>query len=398
LAAAGHEQAARGRHLAWMRQRFEAAEAVYFETPFLVWIAPLRVETESLRSALQFGLRADAPPAAQHDAIRLVVASAMFWARSGHRLEGQRWLQAAAALPEQPELTHLLQHAMGSFSAFAQLGSPAQAQAALQSSRAVLQAAGDHRRVYYSLNLEALLEPRVHAKPDFDPLLRQMEACIQPHWSPMARRLLPVAQSQKLRALGDMAGYRQVCARVAATCRAHGAVAECWALDNAEAQALAVLGQLDAACQLMSRVVAETRAAGLVRENIQIITIAASLHLWRGSGDAGLALAREATRLLLVDAMVWWMADALAWAAWHDGRAEDAARIQGWADAKARQRGDFRGPLFTAMREGLLKELGKADAVLPEGEAMAAISDWSQAEVTTLAFGPKHAPVAGPSP
>jgi predicted ATPase/DNA-binding winged helix-turn-helix (wHTH) protein len=388
LAAAGQEQAARERHLAWMRQRFEAADAVYFETPNLIWIAPLRAEADSLRSALHFGLRADASPAAQQDAIRLVAASAMFWARTGNRLECQRWLQAAAALPALPAVANLLLHATGSFHAYAQMGSPAEAQEALQRSRAMLEAAGDHRRVYFSLYLETLLEPRVSDKPDFDPLLQQMEACIQQDWSPMARRLLPIAHSQKLRALGDMESYRQACARIAAVCRAHGAVSECWALDNAEAQALAVLGRLDAACQLMARAVTEVRAAGVVRENIQLITIAASLHLWRDGGEAGLALAREATRLLLVDAMVWWMADALAWAAWHDGRAEDAARIQGWADAQAQRRGDSRGPLYAAMRDGLLKALGDAAVVPPQGDVLTAISNWAQAEVVALALGP----------
>jgi hypothetical protein len=219
-----------------------------------------------------------------------------------------------------------------------------------------------------------------------------MQACIEDDWGTMARRLLLLAQTQKLRAAGDMAAYRQLSARIAAEIRPLGAVVECWSLDHAEAQALAVLGQLDPACQLMARVLAEIRAAGLVRENIQMLAIAASLHVWRDGGEAGLALAREATRLLLTDGMVWWMADALAWAAWHDGRADDAAGIQHWADAQVQQRGDARGPLFKAMRAGLLQELAGAGLALPQGEPAQGPSAWTQADVVRRALGPGTTP------
>jgi hypothetical protein len=267
------------------------------------------------------------------------------------------------------------------------MGSPEQAHAALLQSRLALRAAGDRKRAYVSAHMACYLLPRIQAQPDFDPLIAEMQACIEDDWGTMARRLVLLAQTQKLRAVGDMAGYRQLSARIASEIRPLDAVVECWALDHAEAQALAVLGQLDPACQLMARVLAEVRAAGLVRENIQMLTIAASLHLWRDGGEAGLALAREATRLLLTDGMVWWMADALAWAAWHDGRADDAACIQHWADAQAQQRGDTRGPLFKGMREGLLQELAGAGRVLPQGELASEMAALSQADVVHRALG-----------
>lgn len=100
---------------------------------------------------------------------------------------------------------------------------------------------------------------------------------------------------------------------------------------------------------------------------------------------------REAAGLLLVDERVWWIAGALAWAAWHDGRTADADRLQCWADAQAQQRADSRRPLLMSMRDGLLKALGET-AILPtQGDAFAAISNWSQADVVALALGPQLA-------
>jgi hypothetical protein len=122
-------------------------------------------------------------------------------------------------------------------------------------------------------------------------------------------------------------------------------------MENGQAQALALMGRLDEACALIRRAVDDVRDSGLQREQVPVLAIAASLHLWRGADDYALALAREALRLLDIDGMVWWMADALPWAAWHQGRPADAARLQGWADAKARARGDTRGPVFSRLRD-----------------------------------------------
>ncbi|OYU84925.1 MAG: hypothetical protein CFE45_25800, partial [Burkholderiales bacterium PBB5] len=244
-----------------------------------------------------------------------------------------------------------------------------------------------------SLYWEAFGAPRVEPQVDFDAYRRAMQACYQADWRSFTSRYPLLVECQKLRTAGDMPGYRQVNARLAALARSHGAIAEGWAFDNAEAQALAVQGQLDPACQLMARTVSEIRAAGLMRENIPQLAIAASLHLWRDGGEAGLALAREAARLLLVDGMVWWMADALAWAAWHDGRADDAARIQCWADSHAQQRGDKRGPMFNALRDGLLQALAEAGVELPSGDAASAMAGWRQEDVVALALEPGTAGV-----
>ncbi len=369
LAQAGQEQPTRLRHLAWMRRRFEAADEIEFDTPLLQWLPPLRADIESLRTALQFGLDPAASDAARDDAQRLMAASTMFWARSGNRREARKWLDAASALPCSGHTATLLAHALGSFGVWAQLGSPAQAQQALRRARPALRAAGDQRRLYLSLYFDCLVQPRVAAGQDMQPLLQEMRACQDPAWGALARRFLDVAESQQLRALGDMKAYQSLTARIAARCRAAGGLAECWPMENAQAQALALQGQLDAACQLLADTVAEVQAAGWLREQVPLLAMAASLHLWRDGSAAALALARQATRLLLADGMVWWMADALAWAAWHDGRPADARRLQAWADAQVRQRGDARGPVFKAMQAGLLQAMHPGEGV-DEAEAL----------------------------
>lgn len=80
LAAGGGEAQARARHLAWL--------------------PPLRNEVDNLRAALHAGLDGTPPPAVRDDALRLVAASAMFWVRSGLRLDGLCWFAAMRACIE----------------------------------------------------------------------------------------------------------------------------------------------------------------------------------------------------------------------------------------------------------------------------------------------------------
>jgi predicted ATPase/DNA-binding winged helix-turn-helix (wHTH) protein len=388
LAAGGGEAEARARHLAWMRARFERAEREEFGTPLLAWLPPLRNEVDNLRAALHAGLDGTPPPAVREDALRLAAASAMFWVRSGLRLEGLRWFTAARALPVAGETAVLLDHAWGIFVNHAQVGAPADALAALRRARPALQAVGDMRRLYLSLYAERMLLMRVAPQDDAAPLLAAMHACIQPGWGPLQRRYLDMLDGFALRDRGDFDGYRSTCAGVAQRCRAVGANAEAWPAENAQGQALALQGRLDEACTLLARTVHDVRAAGRLREQVPVLAIAASLHLQRGIDAAALALAADAVRLLQAEDMLWWMADALPWAALHAGRAADAARLQAWADELARARGDTRGPVFGGMRRVLLERL----QALPEAAALMAVVEagsggLGEPAALALAFG-----------
>jgi hypothetical protein len=95
-------------------------------------------------------------------------------------------------------------------------------------------------------------------------------------------------------------------------------------------------------------------------------------------------LALEALRLLMADDMVWWMADALPWAAWHAGRAADALQLQAWADGLAEARSEKRGPFYSRMREALMAQMAATgrDPVLSAGP-----SGLDQVRAIDLALG-----------
>jgi len=377
LAASGELPAAQRAHLRRLRERFEQAEAAEFDTPVLQWLPPLRAEIDNLRAALAFGF---AEPAQHDEALRLLAASAMFWARSGLRLEGLRWFTTALALPAPVAGTQaLLDHGYAQFINFTQLGAPADALAALRRARPALQAAGDVRRQYLTLYNERMLLLRLAPREDPAPLLAQMRALLQPGWGALARRYLQMLEDFVQRDAGDHAGYAATCRAVSELCRAAGGRFEAWSAENALAQALALQGRFDEACAAIGTTADDVLAAGAEREQAPVIAIAACLHLRCGAGERALGFARLAVRLLQAEGMLWWMADALPWAAWYAGRAADAAKLQAWADALARQRGDERGPLFARLRAELVAALGREPAVTD--------APLDEAAALTLAFG-----------
>ncbi len=351
LTEGGGEPRARARHLRRLLARFQRAEIEEFNTPQQRWLPPLHLEVDNLRAALHFGLEQQADAAVRDDALRLLAHSAAFWYRSGLRAEGLRWFDITRDMPTDAATRGLLDHGYGLFVNFAQTGSPADAVAALLRSRPALRAAGDARRMYLSYYGERMLMLRLAPQQDPAPLIAGMRAQLQPTWGALERRHLGMVEALAARDAGDFEGYLQRCAALIGPCRAAGGHIEAWSMENGLAQGLALMGRLDEACAVLQRTVHEVRRAGLQREQVPILAIAASLHLWRGADDYALVLAQEALRLLAADQMVWWMADALPWAAWHQGRPADAARLQGWADAKARTRGDSRGPVFSRLRE-----------------------------------------------
>jgi len=351
LAESGAEPRARARHLARLLARFERADLEEFDTPSERWLPPLRLEVDNLRAALHVGLDADADPALREDALRLMAYSTSFWYRGGLRAEGLRWFETARAMAMSERTRTLLDHGFSLFVNFSHIGSPADALQAACRSRPALLAAGDRRRAYLSYYGERMLVLRVAPQQDATALIEGMRAQLQPEWGAIERRYLGMVEALAARDEGDFDRYQQRCAALIGPCRAAGGRVEAWSMENGLAQALALQGRLDEACAAIGRTVADARELGLQREQVPVLAIAACLHLWRGADEFALTLAHEALRLLAADGMVWWMADALPWAAWHQGRPADAARLQGWADAKARIRGDTRGPVFSRMRD-----------------------------------------------
>lgn len=385
LAEAGDEPAARTAHLHGLRLRFERADAEELHTPQHRWLPPLREELDNLRAALRFGLGAQAPAGAREDALHLLCASCMFWAAGGMRVEGLRWFEAAeAAAPEAGELALLLAHARGIFGAHSQLGKPQRALDVLRLAQPLLRERGDRRRLYQSRCAERRLLMRLDSQDDVDELLADMARQVAPDWNIVARRYLLLLQAYVQRDSGNFDGYRRACAALLADCQAEGAEFECWPVANALGQALVLLGQLDEACQVLAVAAAEVWARDMQREQVPLLAVNASAQLLRSADADALQAGRDAATLLQAEGMLWWMADTLPLAAWHQGRTGDARRLQAWADAHVRRRGETRGPFFTAIRSAFGAATGTALDSCTQDDG-AALSD---AAAAALAFGP----------
>ncbi len=372
---AAAQTAARERHLAWVLRHFEQAHAVLASTPQLEWLPPLRAEVDNLRSALHFGLDAGAPPPRRDTGLRLLAASGPFWFRSGLRTEGLRWFDAARTAPATAAFTQArLDLEYAQFVAHAQLGSPHEALAAVRRARPELLAAGATLDAFMSLVVERNLLYRTAPGPQDATLIAQARALLQPAWGTLVQRSLRMLEALHLRDHGDFEGYLRQCEANAADLRAAGGRAEAWPHENGLGQALLLMGRGDEAAAVLRRMADDIRSAGMQREHVQSLAMAASVGLLQRADAATLALAREAVRLLRADGMLWWMADALPWAAWHAGRHDDATRLLAWADARVQARGEQRGRIFGLLHERMAAALAgqaPAGAALDDDSAVA---------------------------
>jgi predicted ATPase/DNA-binding winged helix-turn-helix (wHTH) protein len=404
LAQDGRETPARLQHLRWMLQRLQDLRRTELFTPTLHWLPLLRPELDNLRAALRFGLAPGAPAEAAADAAALAAHSLHLWLRSGNRAEGWAWLQQALALQTaQPSLLPaatrvLLDDAHGQYASNSQLGEPRPALEALRRAIAAHTAAGDAVARYTAQACEFSLLNRVGFDVEGRSVVAAVGASLQADWPPFARRHHVRLQALLCRQQADWAGFLQGMEQCAQICREADAAFEGWQVTYTLAQALSLLGRDEEACQRCQAAVDGLRAQGLLREQLYLVATAAALHLRLGSARAH-AQAVEALQLLVADDMVWWMADALPWAAWHAGRAADAHRLQAWADGLVAARGETRGPFFGRMREAMAQALAQTLAGLPaDGSAPAGLS---QAQAIDLALGPGTAALlacAGPAP
>lgn len=389
LSQAGCETDARLSHLRWLAQRFHGLRRTELFTPTLHWLARLRPDIDSLRAALRFGLAPGAPAEAMDAAAALVACSVHLWLRSGNRREGWAWLQQALGLQStqppvlSPDTQLLLDDAYGVYTSNAQLGDPHQALQALRRAQRGHARAQDAVASYVSLACEFSLLNRLGSGFDGGAILARMGACLQPHWPPFAHRHHARLQAMVCRQQADWAGFLHGMERYAQVCRDADARFETWQAVFLMVQALSLLGRDDEACALGEATVGEVRAHGLLREQLYLVATVASLQL-RVGGPQARRSALEALHLLIADDMVWWMADALPWAAWHASRMADARRLQAWADGLAEARSEKRGPFYSRMREALMQEI----AASGHAESLPArASGLDQAQAIDLALG-----------
>lgn len=389
LADAGREADARLRHLRWMVRRFADLPRTELFQPTLHWLPLLRPDLDSLRAALRFGLAPGAPAQAIDAAATLAANSLQLWLRSGNRREGWGWLQRALALQtaEPPVLSAstqvFLDDAHGVCTSAGQLGDPQRAHAALRRALRAHTAANDAVATCVALTAEFSLLNRLGDGFDGPALMAGIGACLQPDWPPFARRHQLRLKAMVCRQQGDWAGFLAGMEHFVRLCDDADARFEAWQAVFSVAQALSLLGRDEEACARGEAAVDSVRAHGLLREQLYLVATVASLHL-RVGGPRSRAAALEALRLLTADDMVWWMADALPWAAWHAGRPADARRLQAWADGLVAARGEKRGPFYSRMRDAMVAQL----AASAGGEdRRGKPREMSQAQAIDLAFG-----------
>lgn len=397
LGRSGRETEARRRHLQWLLHRFEHLHTTDLFEPLLTWLPTVQADVDSLRAALRFGLEEQAEPEDLRCGVLLFAGSVPFWYRSGRRAEGAAWLQRAQAAAPRAGLSALeqavLQHASAVFVAYAQLGDPTQALAWARGSRAALAAAGERQRVYLSHYIEHALVVRVEPGADLEPVALATEQALDPRWPPTVSRHALIVRAVLSRNRRDFLAYLRLGEQLMAQAAAPALAYERWAGANVVGQALLLLGRRDEACDHYARTVDGIRAAGWLRGQVATVAMGAALALRRRLDADSRERALEALRVLAGEGMVWWMADALPWAAWHDGRPGDAARLQAWADQLALQRKDRRGPIFQGMRDDLVQVLGPA-GLAPEGAVLPA----GDGEAIELALGAGCAATLYPPP
>ncbi len=374
LRASDYEADARQRHLARMGSRFANLHRTDLFRPMLQWLPPLRADVDNLRIALHHGLAAGAPVARCEQGLWLLAHSMMVWLRSGARAEAARWLQVARqrqadhgqALDE--ALHWWLDFATGQLAVWGQQQAPAEARAAVQRALAGSAQHGDACSHYILVYLDFHTALRQGMAPDSGHA-RRAAAALQPEWPPFSQRHLISIEGLLAWMLGDQDCYRASGERLVHLCLQAGAPYEAAVGQAMVGQSLMLQGRLDPACAAYASAVASLRALGLLQEQVPTVAMSAALHLRRSLRAQSRAQALEALRLLAADGLVWWLADALPWAAWHDGRPADALRLMHWADRLAAGRQEKRGPIFAGMRADLLAVLGLpgvgGDAVLP---------------------------------
>jgi predicted ATPase/DNA-binding winged helix-turn-helix (wHTH) protein len=389
LDAAGELETLRTRHLQWMLSVMQQAHARMHDEPMLAWCAALQPETDQLRAALRHALRSDAPAA-----VALCAYSEAFWRRSGLKHEAQRWFEAVRPLLAPgvtpalaPALRAAFAQAQAALCVFGFVGERDEAEAALLLARQTHHALGDPLGEYYDLYLYIQLLTHMGRPQERPAAVRQLLALVQPGWSLLRLRYARLAPSQDLRAQGELGAFHQLWADELACMRDAGCHHGVWSATYGLALAEHDRGDAARAQALLSTAVQEIRTARRLREYPMLVSLLAALRLQAGDLPAGLAELREAVDVLRMEGTLWSLSLALPFAPLWRGRAEDAARVLGWADATLARRSERPGALFTRLRSTihtrLLQDL--ASDALQAGLAHGALLGEEQA--LTLALG-----------
>jgi predicted ATPase/DNA-binding winged helix-turn-helix (wHTH) protein len=371
-------------HIDWLRDLLGRAEQVQLDLSEAVWLGRLEPELGNLEAAMSRALRMaqQAAPgdrgAALERLVDLCTASTPLGMRSGRRdqvLSGWRAVQAllgageadaGAVSPWLRARLDLTQAVLASHS----LARLADGVAAVRRAVPVLCAHGDRRRALLATYVGTLMHVLDTGPDASDDWLAQLRGLIPPEATLYERRLLHWAEALIARRRGDLATFARFFSAMVDESELRGDRLEAWKAGWGAAQALFLDGRTDEAIALYDRTLDDLRAAGRARSIPLLVAQAALVRLRRDASPRSLALAREAARLLRPGGQIAFaLGEGLPWAAWHQGRVDDALRLMAWCLETERQRTERRGPVAERVRAALVAALG--DRALPAESGLA---------------------------
>jgi hypothetical protein len=360
-------------------------------------------DLDALRGALKHALDPAADPVSWRLGVRLATITGPIWHRAGLFAEGWQWLQQArlrlddAQRPSEPsgedaELGLRLDMASIDSCISTQQGDPHEARRLLdrlmQDPRVTGHAELNFRALRADFSLQVRLgfaDPKGGPRAACDALRR---ACL-PTWPELAQRWWIAAEALVRRGAGDYEGALVWMDRHTQLCRRHRAV---MAGRIFQLQRMQLLGLLDRWAEARAEATehaAELQAAGVVRQSPFNLACAAAVLLRCGPVAGERALVLDALRLMAGMQQLWWVADALPWAALHEGRLADALTLQRWADGLVHRRGEPRGPFFGGMRKALMQRLAAEPAAqeVVENALLERAAQTPEADILDLALG-----------
>ncbi len=414
LAARGAAQATYSAHIAWLRVLFNEADQVQLDLAEAVWLGKLDPEAGNLLAGITRAMQAVQEPAgagaavALEHAVDLLTASTPYALRSGLRLQAQGWwlelqaqLAAAAdtqatpprsatppcsatppgsATPLPPLLTARLS-LMTAMLASQSLVKLSDGIEAARRAAPVLRAHGEQRRLLLALYLGALMQLNETGVEDAERGVAEMRELVGPNATVYERRLVPWAEAMMARRRGDLDTYGRFFADMLAVSERRGDRLEAWKAGWGAAQALVLTGHTEQAIKTFDRTLDDLRSAGRLRTNPLLVGQAACVRLLHDASPQTLRLAQEAVQLLRPGAQISLsMGDALPWAAWWQGRVQDALRLHAWSEEVAQTRSERRGPVNDHVRAALLLQFN--------GQPVPASSGLDDEAAVQLALGP----------
>lgn len=342
LADACEVDGTRARHVRAMFELFDRADAEYFRTPTLPWAERLMPDLDNLREALNWSLGPRSDPQA---AIALGGCTGGFWLAAGLATEGAQRLERIAPLidaatPPRSEARFWL--ALATLSGNWGV-SAARALEAAQRALALFRRLGDREYTYRTLSYYLLLPERLGLHFDEAAVLAEMESLEGADWSPLQRRARRWAQAQYLMRQYRWTEYRSALREEIALLTAAGDERGVWLASHLLAVAEVIVGNAPVAVELMENVVAGIRARGLLRRYWAQAAMLALARIELNDPIGALPAVRDAVKSMCVEGTLWRLADHLAWLVAQRGRYVDAARLQGWADARYAAQGERRG-------------------------------------------------------